>query len=90
MGRAGEKKSKKQTQTESKTENFNLKKFLVENKLTNTSRIVEQESNELEQILNTLIQIENRLVEMGLLEDGEQESDAIGELKERIVNRMHM
>jgi len=71
-------------------ENFNLKKFLVENKLTNTSRIVEQESNELEQILNTLTQIENRLVEMGLLEDGEQESDAIGELKERIVNRMHM
>ena len=69
---------------------FNLKQFLVENKLTNTSRIVEQESNELEQILNTLIQIENRLVEMGLLEDGEQESDAIGELKERIVNRMHM
>ena len=66
----GEKKSKKQTQTESKVENFNLKKFLVENKLTNTSRIVEQESNELEQILNTLIQIENRLVEMGLLEGG--------------------
>ena len=66
----GEKKSKKQTQTGSKTENFNLKKFLVENKLTNTSRIVEQESNELEQILNTLIQIENRLVEMGLLEGG--------------------
>jgi len=39
----GEKKSKKQTQTESKMENFNLKKFLTENKLTTNSRMLNEE-----------------------------------------------
>ena len=36
----GEKKSKKETQTENKMENFNLKKVLVENKLTANSRML--------------------------------------------------
>jgi hypothetical protein len=41
----GEKKSKKETQTENKQtmENFNLKKFLTENKLTTNSRMINEE-----------------------------------------------
>lgn len=42
----GEKKSKKETQTENKMKDFNLRKFLTENKLTTNSKMLKENEDE--------------------------------------------